>query len=87
MLDRGFGFERYAAWMIDEVPMYFVYRDGRYIDVAGARFRDFMAGRIPALAGEVASIGDFADHLTTVFTMSASSASWRCAARTRARRR
>jgi len=68
MLDPGFGFERYAAWMIDEVPMYFVYRDGRYIDVAGARFRDFMAGRIPALAGEVASMGDFADHLTTVFT-------------------
>jgi glutamate--cysteine ligase len=68
MLDPGFGFARYVEWMIDEVPMYFVYRDGRYIDVAGARFRDFMAGRIPAVAGHVATLGDFADHLTTVFT-------------------
>ena len=68
MLDPGFGFERYAAWMIDEVPMYFLYRDGRYIDVAGASFRAFMEGRIPQLAGEVATVGDFADHLTTVFT-------------------
>ncbi|MDE2580261.1 MAG: glutamate--cysteine ligase [Rhodospirillales bacterium] len=68
MLEPGFGFERYAAWMIDDVPMYFVYRDGRYIDVAGASFRAFMEGRIPALAGEVATVGDFADHLTTVFT-------------------
>ncbi|MGC8474747.1 MAG: glutamate--cysteine ligase, partial [Acetobacteraceae bacterium] len=68
MLEPGFGFARYAEWMIDAVPMYFVYRDGHYIDVAGARFRDFMAGRIPALAGQVATMGDFADHLTTVFT-------------------
>ncbi len=68
MLDPDFGFARYVEWMIDEVPMYFVYRDGRYIDVAGARFRDFMAGRIPAVAGHVATLGDFADHLTTVFT-------------------
>ncbi|MDE2006240.1 MAG: glutamate--cysteine ligase [Rhodospirillales bacterium] len=68
MLDPGFGFERYAEWVIDAVPMYFVYRDGRYIDVAGASFRDFMAGRVPALTGEVATMGDFADHLTTVFT-------------------
>ena len=68
MLDNDFGFVRYAAWLIDEVPMYFVYRDGRYIDVAGRCFRDFMAGRVPELAGEVATIGDFADHMTTVFT-------------------
>jgi glutamate--cysteine ligase len=48
--------------------MYFVYRDGRYIDVAGASFREFMAGRLHNLTGAVATIGDFADHLTTVFT-------------------
>ncbi len=68
MLDEDFGFARYAAWLVDEVPMYFVYRDGRYIDVAGRSFRDFMTGRVPELAGEVATIGDFADHMTTVFT-------------------
>src|SRR5689334_7657920 len=68
MFEPGFGFERYAEWLVNEVPMYFVYRDGRYIDVAGASFRDFMAGRLDNLAGTVAAVGDFADHLTTVFT-------------------
>ena len=68
MFEDGFGFERYAEWLIDSVPMYFVYRDGRYIDVAGASFRDFMRGRLHNLAGTQATVGDFADHMTTVFT-------------------
>jgi glutamate--cysteine ligase len=68
MLEDDFDFARYAAWAIDEVPMYFIYRQGRYIDGAGQSFRDFMAGRVPELAGEVATLGDFADHMTTVFT-------------------
>jgi glutamate--cysteine ligase len=68
MFEDGFGFERYAEWVIDEVPMYFVYRDGRYIDVAGSRFRDFMQGRLHNLTGTTATVGDFADHMTTVFT-------------------
>ncbi len=65
--EDGFGFERYADWLLD-VPMYFVAREGRLIDVAGQSFRDFMAGRVPALAGITATLGDFADHFTTVFT-------------------
>jgi glutamate--cysteine ligase len=68
MLEDGFGFERYAAWLSDHVPMYFVYRDGDYIDVAGASFRDFMNGAVPALAGITPTLGDFADHMTTAFT-------------------
>jgi glutamate--cysteine ligase len=68
MFEAGFGFERYAAWIIEHVPMYFLYRDSAYTDVAGQSFTDFMAGRIPALAGETATLGDFADHLTTAFT-------------------
>jgi glutamate--cysteine ligase len=68
MLDDDFGFARYAAWLIDEVPMYFVYRNGRYIDVAGRSFRAFMDGNVPELEGETATLGDFADHMTTVFT-------------------
>ena len=44
MFEDGFGFERYAEWLVDQVPMYFVYRDGAYIDVAGSSFRDFMDG-------------------------------------------
>jgi glutamate--cysteine ligase len=68
MFEPGFGFERYVEWLVDHVPMYFVYRDGAYIDVAGSSFRDFMAGRLHNLAGAVATVGDFADHITTVFT-------------------
>jgi glutamate--cysteine ligase len=66
VFDAGFGFETYANWLLD-VPMYFVYRDGVYHDVAGASFRDFMEGRLSSLAGEHATIGDFADHSTTAF--------------------
>jgi glutamate--cysteine ligase len=68
MFEDGFGFERYAAWLIEHVPMYFVYRDGRYIDVAGQSFADYIAGRVPALAGITATMGDFADLVTIVFT-------------------
>ncbi|MEO0035997.1 MAG: Glutamate--cysteine ligase, chloroplastic [Pseudomonadota bacterium] len=64
--EDGMGFERYVEWMLD-VPMYFVYRDGRYIDAAGQSFRDFMAGRLPALPGERPTLGDWSDHLTTAF--------------------
>jgi glutamate--cysteine ligase len=67
VFEEGFGFERFADFALD-VPMYFVYRDGRYIDTAGASFRDFMAGRLPGLEGQVPTMGDFADHLTTLFT-------------------
>lgn len=66
VFEEGFGFERYVDYMLD-VPMYFVYRDGRYIDASGQSFRDFIAGRLPALPGEVPRIGDWSDHLTTAF--------------------
>ncbi len=64
--EDGMGFERYVDWMLD-VPMYFVYRDGKYIDAAGQSFRDFMAGRLPALPGQVPNMGDWVDHLSTAF--------------------
>jgi len=63
---KGFGFENYVDYLLD-MPMYFVYRDGRYIDASGQSFRDFIAGRLPALPGEVARMGDWVDHLTTAF--------------------
>jgi len=50
-----------------DVPMYFVYRDGKYIDAAGQSFRDFLAGKLPALPGEKPGMGDWADHLSTLF--------------------
>ena len=67
VFEDGFGFERFADFALD-VPMYFVYRDGHYIDTAGASFRDFMAGKLVGLEGQRPTMGDFADHLTTIFT-------------------
>jgi glutamate--cysteine ligase len=64
--EQGMGFERYVDYMLD-VPMYFVYRDGRYIDASGQSFRDFLNGRLPALPGETPGMGDWSDHLTTAF--------------------
>jgi glutamate--cysteine ligase len=66
VFERGFGFERYVDYMLD-VPMYFVYRDGRYIDVAGQSFRDFMVRELPGLPGEFPRLNDWSDHLTTAF--------------------
>ena len=66
VFENGFGFERYVDYALD-VPMYFVYRDGRYIDVAGKSFRDFLDGRVPELKGVTPMMADWADHLTTIF--------------------
>jgi glutamate--cysteine ligase len=66
VFDDGFGFERYVDYMLD-VPMYFVYRDGNYIDVAGQSFRDFLQGKLPGLPGAIPTMSDWSDHLTTVF--------------------
>jgi len=66
VFEDGFGFERYVDYMLD-VPMYFVYRDGAYVNASGQSFRDFMAGRLPALPGERPTIADWADHLSTAF--------------------
>jgi glutamate--cysteine ligase len=66
--EDGFGFERYADWLVDTVPMYFVYRDGHYIDLAGQSFRRFMRGDLGNTGAGVATMGDAVDHTTTVFT-------------------
>jgi glutamate--cysteine ligase len=60
------GFQRYVDWVLD-VPMYFVYRDGQYINALGQSFRDFLKGELPALPGEKPMLSDWADHMTTVF--------------------
>ena len=66
VFEDGFGFERWVEYALD-VPMYFVYRDGKYIDALGMSFRDFLKGELPALPGETPLISDWADHLTTLF--------------------
>ncbi len=66
VFEDGMGFDRYMDYALD-VPMYFVYRDGQYIDALGQSFRDFLKGELPALPGEVPTLSDWADHLTTCF--------------------
>ena len=66
VFEDGFGYERYCDYALT-VPMYFVYRDGKYVDVAGESFRDFIDGRLPQLPGEKPTITDWTDHLSTAF--------------------
>jgi len=66
VFDDDMGFEKYTDYMLD-VPMYFVYREGRYIDASGQSFRDFLDGKLPALPGERPTMKDWEDHLTTAF--------------------
>lgn len=66
VFEDGMGFERYVEYMLD-VPMYFIYREGRYNDVSGLSFRDFLAGKLPGFVGEKPTIKDWEDHMTTAF--------------------
>jgi glutamate--cysteine ligase len=66
VFEDGFNFETYARYALD-VPMYFVKRGEKYIDVAGRSFRAFMDGQLPELPGERATMKDWGDHLTTLF--------------------
>ena len=66
VFEDGFGYERYVDYLLD-VPMYFVYRDGQYIDAAGQSFRDFLDGTLPAAPGQRPTLKDWADHSTTAF--------------------
>ena len=66
VFEDGFGYERYADYMLN-VPMYFVYRDGKYIVAAGLDFRDFLKGDLSVLPGEKPALSDWNDHLSTAF--------------------
>ena len=66
VFEDGFGYDRYAEYMLD-VPMYFAFRNGGYVDAAGLSFRDFLDGRLPVLPGERPRIADWNDHLSTAF--------------------
>ncbi|HST29148.1 MAG TPA: glutamate--cysteine ligase [Rudaea sp.] len=66
VFEDGFGFERYVDYLLD-VPMYFSYREGKYIDLAGKSFRKFLAGELAELPGAKPTLKDWADHMTTAF--------------------
>jgi glutamate--cysteine ligase len=66
VFDEGFGFDRYVEYALD-VPMYFVIRDGQYVNVAGESFRAFLRGELPQLPGDKPSVKDWVNHLSTLF--------------------
>ncbi len=66
VFEDGMGFEAYVDHVLD-VPMYFVYRDGEYIDVAGQSFRDFLKGELPGYPGHKPTMQDWEDHMSTLF--------------------
>ncbi len=66
VFEDGFGYERYVDYLLD-VPMYFSYRDGVYHDASGQSFRDFMVGKLPVLPGQLPTMRDWSDHMTTAF--------------------
>jgi glutamate--cysteine ligase len=66
VFEDGFGYDRYVDYALD-VPMYFVFRDGKYIDAAGLSFRDFLEGKLSVLPGEKPRLSDWTDHLSTAF--------------------
>jgi glutamate--cysteine ligase len=66
VFEDGFGYERYCDYALD-VPMYFVFRDGKYIDASGLSFRDFLEGKLSVLPGERPLLSDWVDHLSTAF--------------------
>lgn len=44
--EDGMGYERYVDYALD-VPMYFIIRDGEYVNCAGESFREFLEGKLP----------------------------------------
>ncbi|WP_146907185.1 glutamate--cysteine ligase [Arenimonas daejeonensis] len=66
VFEDGFGFERYVDYLLD-VPMYFSYRDGEYVDLSGRSFRKFLRGELAELPGGKPTMKDWADHMTTAF--------------------
>ena len=66
VFEDGFGYERYVDYLLD-VPMYFSYRNGEYIDASGKSFRTFLRGELDVLPGALPTIRDWNDHMTTAF--------------------
>ncbi len=66
VFEDGFGFDSYSEWALD-APMYFILRNGEYINCSGQSFRDFLQGRLPALPGEFPTMDDWELHVGTLF--------------------
>ncbi|OLG34809.1 glutamate--cysteine ligase [Xanthomonas oryzae] len=58
VFEDGFGYERYLDYLLD-VPMYFSYHDGTYIDASGQSFRDFLRGADARPWGRLCALSAF----------------------------
>ena len=65
VFEKNFNFERYTEYALN-VPMYFIKRDNKYIDMTNYTFKDFFNGKCSNINHEV-TIKDWEDHLTTLF--------------------
>ena len=66
VFEPGFGYEHYVDWAL-KAPMYFIKREGRYLDCSGMSFQDFLEAKLPALPGQLPVLSDWEDHLSTLF--------------------
>ena len=67
IFDENLSFESWVDYAL-KVPMYFIKRNGQYINCAGASFEKFMLGKLEQLSNEKPTILDWEDHLSTIFT-------------------
>ena len=67
IFENNLGFEAWVDYAL-KVPMYFVKRNGRYINCAGGSFEKFMEGELKQLPNERPTLLDWEDHLSTIFT-------------------
>ena len=67
IFDEDLSFESWVDYAL-KVPMYFIKRNGQYINCAGASFEKFMLGQLEQLPNEKPTILDWEDHLSTIFT-------------------
>ena len=67
VFDKDFNFETYTDYAL-EVPMYFIKRNNKYIDMTGLTFNDFLNGKKNKTNNFFEpEIHDWIDHLSTLF--------------------
>ncbi len=66
VFESNFNFEKYVDYALN-VPMYFVKRGGNYISALGLSFQDFLQGKLSILPGELPTLKDWENHLSTLF--------------------
>ena len=64
--DKDFSFERYVEYLLD-IPMYFIIRENKYLEMTKYTFRDFLYKKTKNLNRITPNLDDWNIHLTTVF--------------------